>query len=244
MDCRPCRSLPVQPYASPSDRDNTWRSFMPIPRSTDAHPLRPTCSVSSPSPHQPFIRWCSPWSAADSFGAPQGLLAASKSSSPPRTSQSCGERELSIDHIHCAEVRGACAAENSLGTALHQVCNSGPEFGTRMQRCGHFGSRSGYPSPPSVCKNVLRRTLLAAPRPRRSARRSAWPDHGPMRSSRSTQASASRTSADSAGRVMSLPQGDRQSIASPRGEVDRPIARRRLPEHGPRRHRQESRYRR
>ena len=76
----------------------------PIRRSTDARLLRPTCNGSSPSPRLPFTRWCSTWSAGDCFAAPRDMPAASKYSSLPTTSQSCDDRENSIDHNHCAEV--------------------------------------------------------------------------------------------------------------------------------------------
>ena len=64
----------------------------------------------------------------------------------------------------CIRYLGTCAAENSRGTALHQVCNLGSKYGTRMQQCGRLRSKSDYLSPRSVCKNVLRRTLLIGTR--------------------------------------------------------------------------------
>ena len=81
----------------------------------------------------------------------------------------------------------------------------------------------------------------SASQPRGRSSASALPAHGPMRSSRS----ASECLANFGGfGGASHAASTGRSIASPRGDVGRPIARRRLSEHGLRRHRQESRCRR
>ena len=59
------------------------------------------------------------------------------------------------------ESLGVCAAENSRGTAPHQGSVFGSKCGTRKQELGILGPNSGYVSPPTSCKSVLRRTLLA-----------------------------------------------------------------------------------
>ena len=104
MERLPCRSLRAQRRHSPNNKDKIWRSSMPTRRSTRVLPPKPTCSVSSLSPHRAFIKWCLPWGGADSLAALQDAPAPSKCSSLPRTFQSCDERRIPIDHSLCAEV--------------------------------------------------------------------------------------------------------------------------------------------
>ena len=108
MDCASCRSPQAPPCGSPNDRGNILRSFMPIRRSTDARPLRPTCSGSSPSPRPPFTKWCSHWNAVDSCAAPQDRPAPLKCSSLPRNSPPCDNRLNSNDQNHWAEGLVVC----------------------------------------------------------------------------------------------------------------------------------------
>ena len=104
MERSPCRSLRVHRRHTPNDRDSISRLFTPTRRSTDALRPKPTCSDSLRSPLRAFTKCYSPWSVADSFDALQDAPDLLKSSSLPRTFQTCDEQPNSIDHNLRAEV--------------------------------------------------------------------------------------------------------------------------------------------